>query len=197
MADIEKNRANEIVSLHGQIEGLLKQSLGKAIRIGQLLSEQKAALPHGEFIPWIKANLPFTDRTARNYMKLSENRDLLKTENVSDLRSAYALLAGPAEDTEAKSEGLAAEIAKGHYITKQIIRCAKERLAEIDNIQDSDEALQAGKKVVDLLLEAVQDSAEYLLYAEAHLGKLLYAAGGRTADTVLANREHIRRPRIV
>ncbi|MBL7188161.1 MAG: DUF3102 domain-containing protein [Phycisphaerae bacterium] len=173
MEAIERNRADEITLLHGEIGGLLKTSLDKAIRIGELLREQKASLKHGEFIPWIEANLPFTDRTARNYMRLNENRGLLKTENVSDLRSAYALLASPAQEPEAKNEHLAAEIAEGHYITKQIISCAQGRFAEIDNIQDSDEALLACKEVVELLRGAVQDSAEYLLYTESHLGKLL------------------------
>ena len=46
----------------------------KAIELGGLLAEQKETLSHGEFTPWIEANLPFTDRTARNYMRLHDGR---------------------------------------------------------------------------------------------------------------------------
>ncbi|EMM84307.1 PF11300 domain protein [Leptospira interrogans str. 2006001854] len=49
-------------------------------------------LGHGKFIPWIATNLPFSERTAQRYIKLFENRDLLNTTPVSDLKSAYKLL---------------------------------------------------------------------------------------------------------
>jgi len=96
--DIDKMRIQDIVRLHSEVAAHLKQSLEKAIRIGQLLTEQKQALGHGEFIPWLKANIPFTDRTARNYMRLYRERDRLKTETVSDFKGAYALLAQVREE---------------------------------------------------------------------------------------------------
>jgi hypothetical protein len=88
------SRTTEITALHEEIAGHLRTSLEKAIRIGQLLCEQKSSLKHGEFGEWIKVSLPFTDRTARNYMRLYECRDQLKTETVSDLSltQGYRLL---------------------------------------------------------------------------------------------------------
>jgi len=87
-----RNRAGEIARLHDEIGGHLRTSLAKAIRIGELLAQQKADLPHGAFTAWITENLPFTDRTARNYMTLYEHREGLKTETVSVLQEAYRLL---------------------------------------------------------------------------------------------------------
>jgi hypothetical protein len=92
MEEIEKSRIEEIKRLHNEILGFVKLSLENAIRIGQLLTDQKEELGHGEFIRWIKDNLPFTDRAARRYMGLWRYRDTLKSENVSDLSSAYQLL---------------------------------------------------------------------------------------------------------
>lgn len=92
MPNIEKSRINEIVDLHNEISGFLKMSLEKAIRIGELLIEQKASLQHGQFGQWLRDNLPFSDRTARNYMGFYNNKNLLKTENVSDLAGAHKLL---------------------------------------------------------------------------------------------------------
>lgn len=96
--NIEKTRTQEIVRLHSEVVGHLRQSLEKAIRIGLLLSEQKQLLKHGEFTPWLEANIPFTDRTARNYMRLYRERDRIKTETVSDLKGAYAFLANREEE---------------------------------------------------------------------------------------------------
>ena len=50
-------------------------------------------------------HLPFTDRTARNYMKLHEHRERLKTETVSDLNEAYDLLRRPQLPDAAESLG--------------------------------------------------------------------------------------------
>jgi hypothetical protein len=81
----------EIKKLHAEI----LTSLDKAIRIGELLTKIKSELQHGQWLPWVEKNLPFTDRAATNYMRCFENRVLLKSENVSDLTKAYKFLAEP------------------------------------------------------------------------------------------------------
>ena len=93
MNKIEKNIVEEMKILHSEIMNSLRMSLKKGIRIGELLNEQKEKLKHGEFTAWVNNNLPFTDRTARNYMRLFQERDKLKTETVSGLRDAYHLIA--------------------------------------------------------------------------------------------------------
>jgi len=92
MHKLEINKSQEITRLHNEIISNLRSSLENAIKIGELLIDQKANLKHGQFTAWIKDNLPFTDRTARNYMRVYSKRDQLKTETVSDLKSAYLLL---------------------------------------------------------------------------------------------------------
>ena len=88
---------SEIVALHGEIVTAARTSLDKAIRIGELLASAKAGLPHGQWLPWLKANIPFAERTARNYMRCHTERDRLKSASVADLTDAYRLLAPPAE----------------------------------------------------------------------------------------------------
>lgn len=87
----------EIKRLHSEILNAARTSLDKAIRIGELLREEKSRLAHGQWLPWLEANAPFTDRTATNYMRLFNERDRIKSESVSDLSSAYRLLAPPRE----------------------------------------------------------------------------------------------------
>jgi len=88
----EDNICKEISILHDEIKRNLLSSLNNALLIGQLLSIQKEKLKHGNFTPWVNKTLPFSDRTARNYMRLYRERDKLKTENVTDLTKAYKLL---------------------------------------------------------------------------------------------------------
>lgn len=88
----EDDISRKINLLHDEIKRNLLSTLNKALRIGQLLSIQKDKLKHGEFTTWVKQNLPFSDRTARNYMRLFRERDKLKTENVTDLSKAYKLV---------------------------------------------------------------------------------------------------------
>jgi len=91
-AAIDTDRAGRIIDLHNEVIASAVTTVKKAIEAGQLLTEQKAELPHGQFTQWIESNLPFTPRTARNYMSCYDRRELLKTETVSVLSDAYKLL---------------------------------------------------------------------------------------------------------
>jgi hypothetical protein len=72
----------------------------KATEVGRLLTDERKNLGHGEWLPWLRKNFRFTDRTARNYIRLFENRDRLKLESVSNLTEAYQLLNPPKSTTE-------------------------------------------------------------------------------------------------
>lgn len=95
MKNIEISRVTEIIDLHGKFEDAFKKTLSFGMRIGELLQDQKSELKHGEFGQWIKQNLPFSQRTAQNYMRLHRRRDELKSETVSHLIDAYRLLEEP------------------------------------------------------------------------------------------------------
>jgi len=82
----------EIIMLHEEIMTAARTSLDKAFRIGELLIHEKSRLDHGQWLLWLEQNVPFTDRCARNYMRLYEHREQPKLENVSDLTAAYRML---------------------------------------------------------------------------------------------------------
>src|SRR5947208_1178029 len=67
-------------------------SVPKAIRIGELLTKIDAALDHGDWLPWLKDNVKFSDQCARNYMRLYEKRDDPEFKKVLNLSEAYRLL---------------------------------------------------------------------------------------------------------
>lgn len=91
MSAIITTKVDRIRTLASELDQLGKSALEKAIEAGNLLRECKAGLPHGQFLPWLKSNFSFTDRTARNWMRISEASASGKLENVSDLSEAYRL----------------------------------------------------------------------------------------------------------
>jgi len=103
MKAVVLSRADEITLLHGEIEGALRLSVEKAIRVGELLTEQKADLAHGEWLPWVKENLPFNHSTASRYMRLFQDRAALKSVTVTSLTDAYRAI-GVLAEPEAKPE---------------------------------------------------------------------------------------------
>jgi len=94
------SRADEITLLHGEIEGALRLSVEKAIRVGELLTEQKAELEHGQWLPWLEAEFPFSQHRAQQYMRVARHQQWLpqgKCDPGSDLTigAALNLLAEP------------------------------------------------------------------------------------------------------
>lgn len=76
----------------------LKRGLEHAIAAGKLLIEAQDALPHGQWLPWLRENFPdsLPERTASHYMRLARHApDLAKSATVADLtvRGALELLA--------------------------------------------------------------------------------------------------------
>jgi hypothetical protein len=55
-------------------EADFQSAVQHAIRAGELLIEAKAAVGHGNFGPWLKANFPGSRRTAERYMSFFQNR---------------------------------------------------------------------------------------------------------------------------
>src|SRR5258708_348920 len=91
-----KQDADKINTLHRAIVG----SVESAIMIGQILTEIKnEVLQHGQWLPWVEANLEFTNQTAGNYMRVFENRDKLQSKGTLSLSAAYKLLAGTGQRT--------------------------------------------------------------------------------------------------
>lgn len=84
-----------IAQAHQSAQQAIRDAVAHAIRAGELLLEAKAAMPHGAFGEFCKA-LPFSDRTARGYMRLARLDDE-KRQRVADLtlREALQSLATP------------------------------------------------------------------------------------------------------
>lgn len=83
---------DEINGLHSEIVGLAQKALDNAIRIGELLTAKKAELAHGEFLPWLKANVNFGPDAAERYRIVYARRDELPRKECKTLTQALKLL---------------------------------------------------------------------------------------------------------
>ena len=118
----------------------LKQDAGNAILgIGQRLIEAKAMLPHGEWLPWLTEQVEFSERTARNFMRLA--REWTIRQALADLGAAKALtlLALPPEERERFME-------ENHVVDgeeKSVIDMTSRELEKA--VKERDEALHAAE----------------------------------------------------
>jgi len=69
------------------------------------LAKRKAKCGHGKWIPWLKANVEFSEATACNYIRFFENGVWLKSKNVSDLTDARLQLAAKHKAEGARPRG--------------------------------------------------------------------------------------------
>lgn len=89
-----------------EIKVLVRRSAQDIIDIGSKLIDVKARLGHGNFGGWLDSEFGWTDRTARQFMSVSEK---FKTENFSVLEigaSALYLLASPSTPETARAEAI-------------------------------------------------------------------------------------------
>ena len=84
--------AEQINVEHHQAEAALHDGLGHALEAGRLLTEAKAQVGHGQWLPWLDANFQGSKRTAQAYMRLHKEYPKLKAK--AQLRLAFEYAAG-------------------------------------------------------------------------------------------------------
>ena len=100
-------RIKEITSLHDLAMKESQSAVLRAIRIGELLTEQKTELQHGEWIPWVEENLPFGREQSARYMRIYSNRDVLANVTCMShlpMNQAIQMLATPKPKAETVAE---------------------------------------------------------------------------------------------
>jgi hypothetical protein len=84
----EINRQQQLADEH------FRTSVQHALKVGGLLLLVKAGLRHGEWLPWLAANVSIAERTAQDYMNLASQRDPRRVADLP-LRKALATIAEP------------------------------------------------------------------------------------------------------
>lgn len=84
LVPFDSDELSEIRNLHGDVLQAARLSLVKGVRIGELLTEIKKRCGHGNWLDYLDTHLPFSERTAQQYMMLFAKRDALKSANFAD-----------------------------------------------------------------------------------------------------------------
>lgn len=85
------NLARLINVAHERSEKAIATGLQHAVEAGRLLTEAKAKLAHGQWLPWIDENCSFSPRTAQRYIKMFEEFGGSNATHVSHLTFTDAL----------------------------------------------------------------------------------------------------------
>jgi len=96
------NRAEKIIEYHNKAIGAARDFIRYAILAGEELFTQKYELDHGEWLPWIKENLPFSHDTANRYLKAYKNR--YKLRGAAEFESLTEFLGEESRDERRESK---------------------------------------------------------------------------------------------
>jgi hypothetical protein len=80
------NQAHHLAMRHAN------EAVGQAIACGEMLLEAKAKVPHGQWLPWLRQNVTFGERSAQGYMRLATHAPIAVQTNIRD---ALKRLAAP------------------------------------------------------------------------------------------------------
>ena len=132
-------RSIEVIT--GEIVELKKQAGEAILGIGQRLIEAKEMLPHGEWLPWLNEQVEFSERTARNFMRLA--REWTNRQTLADLGASKALtlLALPPEERE--------QFIEDHNVIDMSTRQLEQAIKERDEARAAAQRAEADKHTAE------------------------------------------------
>ena len=74
--------ADKVRSAADRIRERVKKTVEDIIEVGNDLLAVKEALPHGQFLPWLRAEFGWSERSAQNFMSVAEQ---FKSAKIADL----------------------------------------------------------------------------------------------------------------
>ena len=93
--------ATDLAAKINEAHSLALQHAGSAVRhafaVGELLIQSKAAIPHGQWLPWLREHITFSERTAQAYIRLTKKLPHQMRNGAADLslRRSLGYLATP------------------------------------------------------------------------------------------------------
>lgn len=147
---------------------LKEQTVQNIIEIGKRLIEVKNNLPHGEYLNWLEEKVDFSDRTARNYMKVAttfkdwqpvanlgtrkllalagldeEDREEVMQENDVDKMTARQL-----EQAVQEKKKLKKRLAEEQEYSNKLQKSIQEKEQEIKDLQDKIDKIPVPEKEI-------------------------------------------------
>jgi hypothetical protein len=103
---LETKLADKVRNAADRIRERVKKTVEDIIEVGNDLLAVKEALPHGQFLPWLKAEFGWSERSAQNFMSVAEQFKSAKIADLPIQPSAAYLLAAPSVPDEAREKAV-------------------------------------------------------------------------------------------
>jgi hypothetical protein len=168
-AFLSTTAAAEINAEHLAATGKAREAIEHARRAGEMLLDVKAGLGHGEWLPWLKKNITFSERTAQTYMRLATRWDQLQSKSATaadlPLRDALNAIGNTPSPREPEA---------GRFTRQAVERRAewKARLAGIDKLLALDIDLDTASWCLSETDRIIAEMVELRLVAERSVARL-------------------------
>ena len=149
----ELTEKRSIDTITAEIQFYKQQAGVSILEIGKRLIEAKEQLSHGEWLPWLKGKVDFSERTANDFMKLA--REWPNPQTFADFgpSKALALLAVPAEERE--------EFAQAVHAEDLSVRELKQMIRERDEaIRALEEDLNTKRQTINMQTQSLNSLAD-------------------------------------
>lgn len=133
-ARLDRTTCQFVLQKTGEIRILMRRTARDIFSIGKKLIEIKEKLEHGHFLEWLEAEFAWSDRTARNFMRVAE---VFKMETISDLQfapSALYILAASSIPEGAREEAVNRAL-KGEAISKKTAQEIKQKYTRTPEVE--------------------------------------------------------------
>jgi hypothetical protein len=103
---LEIKLADKVRTAADRIWERVKKTVEDIIEVGNDLLAIKEALDHGQFLPWLKAEFGWSERTAQNFMRVAEQFKSAKIADLPIQPSAAYYLAAPSVPDDARQKAV-------------------------------------------------------------------------------------------
>jgi hypothetical protein len=103
---LETKLADKVRSAADRIRERVKKTVENIIEVGNDLLAVRETLPHGQFLPWLRAEFGWSERSAQNFMSVAEQFKSAKIADLPIQPSAAHLLAAPSVPDEAREKAV-------------------------------------------------------------------------------------------
>lgn len=168
-----------------RIRGRMQLAAESIIEVGRELIEQKKALGHGNFLPWIEAEFGMSQDTAGRFMNVAGRLgDKFRSVRNMPATALYALAAP--STPEPVREAVLERAASGEKVTAKEIETLKRQLAKAEEtIAEKEAQRRAQEGLAASMSRAAHDQSNRAMFAEADKERL--------ADELAALQEELER----
>lgn len=169
MNELDKTRTPEVIGaeIRTYVDAGRRVTTLCAIEIGRRLVEAKELLSHGEWLPWLKRETEFSERSAQNYMKIFNEYGAAQlglfgpetnTQTFADLPISKALLLLSVPESE--REDFAEEVNAEGISTRELEEAIAARKAAEQRAADAERALHEAEEGQGLAIAELEEKLE-------------------------------------